>query len=85
MNVELHIDRLVLDGLPVRPGDRAALAGTLGDELRLLIETGGVPPELIGGGAVRRLTAPLAPVSPTAAASPLGRAIARSVYASLGR
>ena len=85
MNVELHIERLVLDGLPVRPGDRDALAGTLGDELRLLIETGGIPPELTAGGAVPRLTAPPAPVSPATAVSPFGRAIARSVYTSLGR
>jgi len=85
MNVELHIERLVLEGLAVRPGDRAGLARTLSDELRQLIETGGVPRELIGGGAVPRLTAPLAPISPAAAASPLGQAIARSVYTSLGR
>lgn len=85
MNVELHIERLVLDGLPVRPGGRAALTGALGDELRLLIETGGIPPELMGGGAIPRLTAPLVPIPPAAAASPLGRAIARSVYTSLGR
>ncbi len=84
MNVELHIERLVLDGLPVRPGDRAALAGWLGYELRWLIKTGGVPPDLMGGGAVPRLTAPPAAISPTAAAGPLGRAIARSVYTSFG-
>lgn len=89
MNVEVRIERLVLDGLPLRPGERAALAGALGDELRLLVETRGVPAELMSGGAVPRLTAPLAAAAPGTdtpggTGSPLGRAIARSVFTSLG-
>jgi hypothetical protein len=97
MNVELHIERLVLNGLPLPPGGRAALAGALGRELTLLIQAGGVSPALLGGTGLPRLTATLAPSAlisaparsagntAPAAGSRLGREIARSVYSCLGR
>ena len=79
MNVELHIERLVLNGLPLPPGGRAALAGAFGRELTRLIQDGGVSPALLGGISSPRLTATLTP------SGPLGTEIARSVYSCLGR
>ena len=61
MNVELHIERLVLNGLPLPPGGRAALAGAFGRELTRLIQDGGLRPALLGGTSVPRLTAALDP------------------------
>jgi len=79
MNVELHIEQLVLSGLPLPPGGRAALGGAFGRELTRLIQDGGVSPALLGGVSSPRLTATLAPQGA------LGTEIARSVYSCLGR
>lgn len=79
MNVELHIERLVLNGVPLPPGGRDALAGTFGRELTRLIQDGGVSPALLGGISSPRLTATLGP------SGPLGTELARSVYSCLGR
>ena len=87
MNVELHIERLVLTGVPLPPGGRAALAGAFGRELTRLIQDGGLARDLVSGTGAPRLTATLGPAA--AAARPgagprLGRELARSVYSSLG-
>ena len=76
MNVELHIERLVLEGPQLPPGGRAALAGAFGRELTRLIQAGGLPPALLGGTSVPRLTAALDPsvlASPAGPLSPAGR------------
>jgi len=83
MNVELHIERLVLHDADLAPAGRAALAGTLGRELTLLIQDGGVAPSLLTETSVPRLTVPLAGPAAGSGAT-LGRDIARSVYSCLG-
>lgn len=87
MNVELRIERLVLTGVPLPPGGRAALAGAFGCELSRLIQAGGLSPALLGGAGTPRLTATLGPsaAAPAGAGSRLGRELARSVYSCLGR
>jgi hypothetical protein len=85
LNVELRIERLVLTGVPLPPGGRAALAGALGRELTRLIQDGGLAPDLAGGTGMPRLTATLGPGAAQAGAAPrLGRELARSVYSCLG-
>jgi hypothetical protein len=87
MNVELHIERLVLHDADLAPAGRAALARALGRELTLLIQDGGVAPSLLSGAGLPRMTATLAaPAAGNAsgAGSALGRNIARSVYSCLG-
>jgi hypothetical protein len=88
MNVELRIERLVLTGLPLPPGGRAALAAALGRELTALIQDGGLSPALLAGSGAAALTASLGPASPGPAAragggARLGRELARSVYSGL--
>lgn len=83
MNVELRIEQLVLTGLQLPPGSRAAVSAALGRELTALIQAGGLSPALLGGGAAA-LTAPLDPAARAASGSRLGRELARSVYACLG-
>lgn len=81
MNVELRIERLVLTGLPLPPGGRAALAAALGRELTALIQDGGLSPALLAGSGAAALTASLGPASLGPAS--LGRELARSVYSGL--
>ncbi len=86
MNIELHIERLVLTGVPLPPGGRAALAGAFGRELTRLIQDGGLAPALRDGTGTPRLTATLgAPAAGRTGTGPLGLELARSVYSCLGR
>ena len=85
MNVELYIERLVVTGLPLPPGGRAALAGAFGGELSRLIQDGGLGPAVLGGTSTPRLTATLRPAAGTGAGARLGRELARSVYSCLGQ
>jgi hypothetical protein len=55
MNIELHIERLVLDGLPVSPRDRLQLQAAVETELTRLLASGGLRSELLSGGAMRSL------------------------------
>ena len=77
----VHIERLVLDGLPVTPADVAQLRA--GVEQRLARLLADVPAETWTGGATPRLAA--SPVHLAAQGSPgnWGRQLAQSVFASL--
>lgn len=82
MNVRLHVDRLVLDGIDVPYAARGALRAALEQELARLIANGGLSPSLAGGAAVPSLRAAEIPID----GSPgrLGVAIAGAVYGGLG-
>jgi hypothetical protein len=85
LNVELHIERLLVTGLRLPPGGRAALADVMGAELSRLIQDGGLGPAVLSGASTPRLTATLGPSARTEANGQLGRELARSVYSCLGR
>ncbi len=82
MSINLHIGRLILDGLPVTAHGRPALVAALERELSALAE-GGLAPELAAGGAVPRLAAPSIAIAPGTGPAEMGRKIAQAVYASL--
>ena len=84
MDVRLHIERLVLDGLDVTPAQRTTLARALEGELGRLISAGGVSGELVAGLSVpsmqagaSRVGAPFDPVG-------FGHEIARALYGGIG-
>ena len=83
MNINLYIERLILDGLPVEQGEGGFVGEALETELtRMLIESG-LAKFLRSGGAFASL-----PVDPINAneTSPhqLGQKIARSMYGGIG-
>lgn len=82
--IRLHIERLVVDGLPLTPAQAARMQAALERELARLLAHG--DPAAWRAGAVHAIAA--APVTPVTwdASRPhqLGRALARSVFASLG-
>lgn len=97
MNIRVHIDRLILDGLDLLPVQRTELQAALEAELARLLSAGGLSPALENGAALPvlrlgelsplpagELPASSAPGAPGAAAG-LGRQIARAVYGGLGR
>jgi hypothetical protein len=80
--VELQIGELVLRGLPYRQRDHIAAA--VEAELKRLLEEGGLPPSLAGGGTLPQVR--VDDLRPAAGAKPgvVGTQIAGSIYGSLG-
>lgn len=85
MKIVLHIDRLVLDGLPVGGADSPRLRRALTRELSRLLADGGVAHGLAGGVAVPRMAAPRLTMAGREKPDALGRKIAHAVYAGIGR
>lgn len=84
MNLELHIERLVLRGVDLGPGDpdevRAAATRTLIE----LFERGGLAPSLVQGGARPSLGAARMSLPPGVGPRRLGTGIAEAVYRVVG-
>lgn len=81
MSISLHIERLVLDGLPAHAGPPAGLQAALEAELTRLLAARGLPG--VAAGALPELAAAPIRLSPRAGPRPWGRALARSLHASL--
>jgi hypothetical protein len=82
-DVSVHIERLVLDGLPLAPGAAVQLQFAVeGELIRLLAEDG---LDRASQGAFRSLPAPAFQYVGNSVPTDLGRQIARSVYESLDR
>ncbi len=77
MSIALHIERLVLDGLPADGGQAAALQAALEAELARLLADRGLPG--VAGGAVPELAAAPIRLPPRAGPRPWGREIAASL------
>jgi hypothetical protein len=80
MNIELHIERLVLKGIPVAPGERALLHATIHAELERLLRAEGLPGDRPRPGAVARVQAP--PVTVPGRLDPvdMGRRLAVAIH-----
>jgi hypothetical protein len=80
-NVELHIDELVLHGLPAWQRERIAAAVEAG--LGRLLEEGGLPPSLADGGTLPQVSVDDLQVPAGAQPGVVGEQIAGSIYSSL--
>jgi hypothetical protein len=83
MNVNLHIDELVLHGFP--PGDRYRIAAAVEAELARLIEGQGIPNGLASGGTVPVLDAGSFSAEPGARPQQIGVQIAQALFGGLSR
>jgi hypothetical protein len=77
-NVELHIDELILDGLPFAQRDRIAAA--VEAELQRLLEEGGLPEPLAGGGTLFEVQVGDLPLASGIRPSAVGAQIAGTIY-----
>ena len=84
MRVELHIERLVLDGLEVAPGQGDRLRGAVAAELGRLLRQGALAPALAAGGARPHLAGGVLRPAAEGGGARLGRQIARAAYDGLG-
>jgi hypothetical protein len=83
MKIELHIERLVLEGMPVRERDRARIGAAVETELARLFRLPGGGNGWGAGGAVASVKAGAIRVEAATGPQRLGRQIARSVYGSM--
>jgi hypothetical protein len=83
VNISLHIERLILDGLPMTGHDAASVEGSIRQELTRLLTEGGISPALASGGATPSLPAEHI-AQPASQAGSLGRQIANATYRSVG-
>ncbi len=84
MNVELHIDRLVLDGIDLDHAGRPVLQAAVEAELSRLLAAGGLG-ALAAGGAVPSVRAEGIQLSGDGNPAQLGRQIAGAVYGGIGK
>jgi hypothetical protein len=89
MKINLHIDRLILDGVNIRPGQRHLLQASVEAELARLLMEGGISPNLTNGGAVPGVPAKAIQLGSQKELSnssvQIGRQIAQSVYGGIGK
>ena len=78
MNVELHIDELILHGLA--PADRLVIGAAVEHALTQLLAERGVPPVLRQNGAVAQCDGGSFTVTATDGLEALGAQVARAIY-----
>lgn len=85
MNINLHIERLILDGLPIESRHHAQVQAAVEAELARLLTDGGLHSELLSGGALQSLRAGAIRVTNETGATQLGAQIAGAVYGGIGK
>jgi hypothetical protein len=83
--IRVHIERLVLDGLPVERGHAEALRQAVAAELGRQLAARGLGAGFMQGGMVPRVAAPGLSVSPGEAPAALGARIAGAAAEGLTR
>ena len=83
MNINLHIERLVLDGVNIAPSQRDLLQASVTAELRKLLNNGGFANNLVQGFALPRLSTNDIQLTGNNSIQ-LGKQIAQSVYGGIG-
>jgi hypothetical protein len=84
MKVHVHIERLVLDGLPMANADGPRVGAAVEAGLARLLAAGGLSREFAAGGAVTRLDAPPIALAARPRVDAIGNAVAQSVNTRLG-
>lgn len=85
MNINVHIERLILDGLPVTRGQGPMLQAAVETELARLLAANGLSSELQAGGAVPSVKAGNIRLAGDNNPDWLGQQIARAVYGGIGK
>ena len=84
MNINVHIERLVLEGLPVSHARGPLVGAAVETELARLLSAGGLGLSLQSGGARPSVPVSAVPLTATKPAQ-LGQQIAKAVYQGIGR
>lgn len=84
MNIELHIERLILDGIAVERRHRAALQSAVEAELTRLLLSNGLGVEFLAGALTPSLSTQPIYEANGANAARLGTQIAQAVHGGIG-
>jgi hypothetical protein len=84
-NIELHIEQLVLERLPLNGNPRPLVQVAVEVELTRLLSCGGLAAPLLSGGALSRISAPTIGLHSGESPAALGRQIAGAVYGGIGQ
>ena len=85
MNINLHIDRLVLDGLPIEHQDGPLVKAAVEAELVRLLTANGLANSLRAGVAMPSVPAPDIQMSRDRNPTRLGQEIGRAIYGGIGK
>jgi hypothetical protein len=85
MNINLHIERLVLDGIPLGPGQRPLLQAAMEAELTRLLASGGLSDALQSGGTLFSVRTAGIQLTNNGNPAQLGEQIAGAVYGGIGK
>ncbi len=84
MNINVNIERLVLEGVSVPPSQRPLLQAAVEAELGRLLTAEGLSAGLRSGGVVPRVLGGTIQLSPESNPTQLGQQIAQAVYGGIG-
>ena len=84
MNVNLHIERLILHGVDIHSSQRHLLQASVQTELARLLMEGGLASQLASGGALPQVASPAIQLNSGHGPTELGRQIAGAVYGGIG-
>lgn len=85
MNINLHIERLILDGLPIEHHHGPLVKAAVEAELGRLLTAEGLTGGLISGGAMPSVSAPGIQLANNSSPRKLGQQIARALYGGISK
>ncbi len=83
-NIHLHIERLILDGLPIERSQGPHVQAAVEAELSRLLTENGLAPNLQTGGAMPNVHANAIQLTASSSPAQVGTQIAQSVYGGIG-
>jgi hypothetical protein len=84
VNIQLHIERLVIEGLPLAQSQGTRVQAAVEQELSRLFVQGQLSPQLASGGALPAVTGGTIQAGHPASPSGLGANIAGAVFSGIG-
>jgi hypothetical protein len=84
MNINIHIERLILDGLPISHSQRPLVQAAVEAELARLLAADGLDSGLIAGGAMPSVPGGSIQLMSDGNPHTLGQQIAQAVYGGIG-
>lgn len=85
MNINLHIERLVLNGIPIGPGQSPLLQAAVEAELTRLLVNGGLSGALRSGGTFYNVRTAGVQMAHDGGPARLGEQIAGAVYGGISK
>lgn len=84
MNIGIHIERLILDGLPIARRDRPRLQAAIEEELARLLANGSLAVDLQTPGMMAHLAGGTLELTGNEEPHLLGKRIAEAIYRGIG-